>query len=539
RLFARRHRGLVAAFSAVFLVLVAGVIVSSIGFMRAAKERDRAQTVNRYLQKLVGATAPGILGREASAPELLEFYARDIESAFADDPLTRAELHSIIGWTYFGLGHFSKAEEHLRSALSLHETELGEGTRETTDTRTQLATVLINLDRIAEAEALNQRSLAVSAEQLGEEHPSVLAAREVQASLTHTGGDLELAERQFRELIESSRTVLGADADLTLSAIGHLSVLLLDLMKYEEALPLLEEALAVQKGRLKEDHPSVLTLRVNLAQALEGLGRPQEADALLAAVTTAGERVWGPEHKTLLTAQSNRASLLRSMGRLDEALPLSEKVLAARTRLLGETHEETLATLSNHCSLLLSLGKAEEALPYGRRAADLLEQIRGPDHPHTWTARLNLASALHDVGRLDEALALMQDVARRRRQALGDDHPSTLILENNLGMLLLDLGRAQEATDLLRHALECTLASGVESGQALVLFHRNLGRCLLALGKYEDAEELLLESHRLAGLESGNVEALQQRSAEFLVELYEKWGRPEEAAKWQPTASDH
>ena len=533
RLFTRRHRGLVAALAAVFLALVAGVIVSSIGFMRAADERDRARAVNRYLQKMVGATSPGVLGREASGDELLDYYARDIDTAFQGDPLTRAELHSIIGWTYFGLGNLTAAEESLRSALLLYEDEFGEGAEETTNVRTRLASALISLDRIEEAETLTRVSLEASAEQLGEEHPSILAAREVQASLTHVRGDLDLAERQFRELVDVSRTVLGAESDLTLSAIGHLSVLLLDMMNYEEALPLIEETLAVRKSRLKENHPSILTAETNLAQAFAGLGRLQEADALLAEVILAGASVWGPEHPTLLTAQSNRASLLRSMGRLEEALPLSEKVLAARTRLLGETHEETIATLSNHCSLLLSLGRAEEAARFGRRAADLLEQLRGPDHPHTWTAKLNLASALHDLGRLDEALALMQEIAQKRREQMGDDHPSTLILENNLGMLLLDLGRAEEASALLKHVLECTLAGGMESGRPLVLFHRNLGRCLLALGQFEKAEELLLESHRLAGKEAGNAEALQSRTAEFLVELYEKWGRPDEAEKWR------
>ncbi len=533
KLFTKRHRGLVTALSAVILALVAGVIVSSTGFMRAAKERDRARAINDYLRDLVSASSPGVLDREANADEFLDYYSRDIDTTFAEDPLTRAGLHSVFGWTYYGRGNLGQAESHLRSALSLNEQELGADSVEATDDRTRLATVLVSRDRIDEAEALTQRSLTVAAKRLGEEHESVLAARKVQASLTHIRGDLELAERQLRELVELDRKVLGEEADQTLGTMGDLGVLLLDERKYDEALSLIDEALAICRRSLQPNHPRILTLKTNRALALEGLGRLEEAHALLVEVIAVGERVWGPGHQALLTVESDRAQLLVSLGRFDEALPLSEQVLAKRTRHLGAAHEDTISALNNHCGLLLRLGRAEEAVPYGRRAVDLLEQHRGADHPHTWTAKLNLASALHAVERLDEALALMQDVARRRREALGDDHPSTLILENNLGMLLLDLGRAQEAADLLRHVLECTLVSGVESGRPLVLFHRNLGRCYLALGEYEDAEELLLESHRLAGLEAGNVEALQQRTAELLVELYEEWERPEEADQWR------
>ncbi|MBK8974920.1 MAG: serine/threonine protein kinase [Planctomycetes bacterium] len=533
RLFARRHRGPVAALAAFLVALMAGVIVSSIGFMRAADERDRARALNDYLGKMVGAAAPGILGRQAGATELLEFYARDVDTAFAGDPMTRAELHSIIGWTWFGLGDLAAAEAQLRAATSLYADELGESARETTDARTRWANVLLHLDRIEDAERLTARSLTVSAQQLGEEHPSLLAARDVQASLTHVRGDLDSAERQFRELVRSCREVIGPEAELTLTAMGHLSVLLLDRMKYEEASSLIEESLDVLSRSHGSDHPSVLTMRANLAQALAGLGRLDEADALLAEVIAIGERVWGPEHVALISARASRASLLASLGRPDEALPLSEKVLADRVRLLGESHEETISALNNHCSLLLRLGRTEEALGLGRRAVALLEQTRGPDHPHTWTARLNLASALHDSGELESALELMQDVLERRRQVLGGDHPATLLLENNLGMLLLDLDRAPEAAELLRHVLDRTLADGARADPRTVVFRRNLGRCLTAIGEFAEAEAQLLESHRLAGQQAVDVAAQQRRTAEFLVELYEAWGREDEAARWR------
>jgi ATP/maltotriose-dependent transcriptional regulator MalT len=62
---------------------------------------------------------------------------------------------------------------------------------------------------------------------------------------------------------------------------------------------------------------------------------------------------------------------------------------------------------------------------------------------------------------------------------------------------------------------------------------RALAHCCVALGEFEEAESLAIECHRLseASGEAGQIQA----ATELCVELYEAWGKPEQAAEWRAT----
>jgi hypothetical protein len=53
------------------------------------------------------------------------------------------------------------------------------------------------------------------------------------------------------------------------------------------------------------------------------------------------------------------------------------------------------------------------------------------------------------------------------------------------------------------------------------------------LGRHGDAEPVALDLLARATRDRGEGSEAVQRSRALLVELYEAWGRPDEAAKWQ------
>ncbi|MFO0852711.1 MAG: tetratricopeptide repeat protein [Gemmataceae bacterium] len=61
-----------------------------------------------------------------------------------------------------------------------------------------------------------------------------------------------------------------------------------------------------------------------------------------------------------------------------------------------------------------------------------------------------------------------------------------------------------------------------------------LGECLLTLGRYAAAEPHLLAAHdRLARAKRPPAAELDQCRRQ-LAELYDRWGKPAEAARWRP-----
>jgi hypothetical protein len=65
-----------------------------------------------------------------------------------------------------------------------------------------------------------------------------------------------------------------------------------------------------------------------------------------------------------------------------------------------------------------------------------------------------------------------------------------------------------------------------------------LGRCLVSLKRYDEAEPLLLEAVNLLDRSLGAEENRTRGARRRLAELYDAWGKPEEAAKHRPIAAE-
>jgi hypothetical protein len=93
-------------------------------------------------------------------------------------------------------------------------------------------------------------------------------------------------------------------------------------------------------------------------------------------------------------------------------------------------------------------------------------------------------------------------------------------------MVRVAQGRHDEAEKLGRQSL--TIETGELGRSSAMLL---IGRSLLGQGRFEAAEPFLLEGY------SGSVRAKRRRSElealELIVDLYDRWQRPDKAAEWR------
>jgi tetratricopeptide (TPR) repeat protein len=139
-------------------------------------------------------------------------------------------------------------------------------------------------------------------------------------------------------------------------------------------------------------------------------------------------------------------------------------------------------------------------------------------------------------GKTPDAVALLIDVLARRRRLLGPGHPATTGALEALGEILLRQNRYAEAEPLLKEALANRTSKSADQWEKYNC-QSLLGASLEGQRRYGDAEPLLLSgfqglSNREAAIPAPNRVVLEH-ARERIVQLYEAWGKPEQAADWR------
>jgi tetratricopeptide (TPR) repeat protein len=139
-------------------------------------------------------------------------------------------------------------------------------------------------------------------------------------------------------------------------------------------------------------------------------------------------------------------------------------------------------------------------------------------------------------GKFDQAEALLVELVERRRRVRGPEHPDLALALALLGAGRLQQQRSAEAEPVLREALairEAKVPDAWLTSDARWL----LGGALLGQQKYAEAEPLLLQGYEGLMQRRDKIPAARRRrpteSLERLVQLYDAWGKPDEAAKWR------
>jgi tetratricopeptide (TPR) repeat protein len=230
---------------------------------------------------------------------------------------------------------------------------------------------------------------------------------------------------------DHSCKVFGEEHTDVATSLNSLAELLRAQGKYDEAEPLSQQSLAIWRkvcaihlAAWSRDHsckvfgeedPAVATALNNLAGLLDTQGKYDEAEPLyqqslainrkVRAIHLAASscnhscKVLGEEHPHVATSLYNLAGLLKDQGKYDEAEPLYRRSLAIRRKVcaihlaassrdhsckvFGEEHLDVATSLNNLALLLWYTGRSEEANVAGRQALAIATRALGPSHRTT------------------------------------------------------------------------------------------------------------------------------------------------------------
>jgi tetratricopeptide (TPR) repeat protein len=215
----------------------------------------------------------------------------------------------------------------------------------------QLATILVDQRKFAEAEPLFREELSARRRVQGGDHPHTLAAALNLSFALNRIGQIDAAESLTRETLAAQRRVLGDGDPHTVASLNNLGGLLFDQGKFAEAEPLFRDALRARIRIYGEAHPETLGTTSNLARTLRALGRIEGAEALFATLYKHSATAPLPPKQAALF-MSHWGPSLATLGRYAAAeAPLNEALarLEATQQTGGEHMRRVLAALADVC----------------------------------------------------------------------------------------------------------------------------------------------------------------------------------------------
>jgi tetratricopeptide (TPR) repeat protein/tRNA A-37 threonylcarbamoyl transferase component Bud32 len=258
------------------------------------------------------------------------------------------------------------------------------------------------------------------------------------------------AEPLLREALNLRRANLPADhPDLAQSELD-LGRLFLDLGDFQQAAERFRTALAIQRAAGVPER-LIATTRLFEGWALSMWGKP-EAEAVIREGVAARERIHGKNHPATLIAKMGLAAHLIDQGRPTECLALAPDILAAlEAQPDGQTRKLGRVTVAFQAGVILRAQANGNKLLLAQSERSLREALAEAltalpeDHIYVSLIRHELASTLEDLGRAEEAEALDARVLTDLRNTTGLAHPKTLIVVERYADRLARTGRARQA----------------------------------------------------------------------------------------------
>jgi tetratricopeptide (TPR) repeat protein len=384
-------------------------------------------------------------------------------------------------------------------------------------------------------------ALSHTSRRTGNPTAPVLTARQQLAHLLEQLGRSAEAEQIYRSVLTAQQRLWPDDDPAILATRRNLGVAMsAQPERSDEAQAILQSVLEDERRVLGDDDPSILSTRLHLATLR--CHRKQEwprAEEDLKSLLIDMKRVLGPDDRVTLMVRHNLATLILRRGRRSEAEELFHELLADERRLLGDDHFLTAST--NHfddggflTSSVFSTPRTREnyAARLLKKGIGLQEQGRPDEAIEAWQQLIDrfdtdpdpalgelAAKALQfqgitlvDLKRPAEALAGLERAVNRYGE-LASAHPGTFGDDLDAAQQLLAEVRRQAAKALLDQG--AMLAKQQQDDQAIGAWRQLIDR-------FSDEPDPALRMAVATGLLNMGVVLGRQRQADQAIEAYQE-----------------
>jgi eukaryotic-like serine/threonine-protein kinase len=263
----------------------------------------------------------------------------------------------------------------------------------------------------------------------------------------------------------------------------------------DEALPLAQAALDVQRARLGNAHEEVATTLALLANVHYNKGQYEQAEAAAREALRIRETLTGREDPAVAASLNALAGILAKRGQYKDAQTAAEEALSIRRRLLPARDENVADSLKTLASIMSNgAGDYRGAEPLLREQLDIRRSAGAGDRATVAVALNDLAANAMWLLNYPQAEAFYLESLAIHRRILGDDHPEVAITLENLGGVYYRTKRYDETLRLLDQVLAIRKKRLGENHPAIARTVHNIGAVKSAAGDYPGAVAALTEA---------------------------------------------
>jgi CHAT domain-containing protein/Tfp pilus assembly protein PilF len=261
--------------------------------------------------------------------------------------------------------------------------------------------------------------------------------------------------------------------------------------RYEEAIPLAQQTLAIREKLLSAEHPDIGESLNNLAVLYQFAGAYAKAEPLLQRALAIKEKTLGLEDPEIAITLNNLGMLYQISGAYTKAEPLFQRALAINEKALGPDDPGTASLLNHLADVYKDTGAYAKAERLYQRALAIREKALGPEHPDIAVSLDGLAELYRATGAYAKAELLYHRALAIIEKALGPDDSQTAASLNNLAMLYQTTGAYAKAETFYRRALAIDeKALGPDDSRTAASLN-NLAMLYQTTGAYAKAVPLL------------------------------------------------
>ncbi len=257
----------------------------------------------------------------------------------------------------------------------------------------------------------------------------------------------------LEEALGKRRDLLGAEHLDVATSLVELGTLHLLRGEYDRTEPLYREALLIRQRLLPADHPELGTSFARVGDVYTSLGDYDKSESFFLQALEILDDASDDYRPQLATVLDDFSGVFRMRGDLERARSMLERSLAIR-QTLAPDHPDLATTLHNLASVYLGRGQAERAEPLFLRAQEIYEKTLGDDHVFRAAPLMKLAGIYQNVGDYERSEQATRQVQEIFEKAYSPDHVNLGIVQHNLGILYIQQGELERAQPYLERAVE-------------------------------------------------------------------------------------
>lgn len=535
--FYKRNRSRIAVGAGILLLIVSFMAFYAWRITeernQARLEAQKAEQITNFMVGLFDSNRPDqAQGDTLTALDLLQNGMDRIET-MEQQPEVQTSMLRVIGDVYRSVSRHTEAEKLLKDALE-RQRELYNPTHlEIGKTTENLAQLKYTTGDFEASDSLFRVANSIYEQAYDPPHETIARGISNHAELLEEIGKLDEAEQKHNRALNMFRQLYGDKHIQIAFVLNDLAIVYDKQGKFDRSAEYYQKALDLLYETGNERHPRVASGMHNLALVYQKKGDNEAALELMENALELRKDLFGDNHHLVASSMNGMAVIQRELEDYRQAEMFLREALEILRSNFGDNHLHVNYNLSNLGNVLMSQGKYQEADSLFRVALSNFSELLGDDHRVCGFVNNYLGEVSLKQEKFKESLVHYGNALSILENTISSDHPRLGDTMFGLGRNHLNMNNVEEAEKKLERALNIFKKSRGDEHQKTIEAYIALGSSLLAQKKYAQSENFFLEGLEALSNKMGMENTETQSTLEKLVDLYEKWEKPEEKEKYQ------